>query len=114
MPNVKIAIVAAEIAPHAKVGGLADVIGALPSALKNQGAQPALIVPGYQAILDKVAAQPVAEGWTVKVGSGEERFSVLRASDPYGVPMYLIDHRGFFRRGGIYGEKGADYPDNVR
>jgi len=36
--EMKIAIVAAEISPWAKAGGLADVIGAFPVALKKLGA----------------------------------------------------------------------------
>jgi starch synthase len=50
----------------------------------------------------------------MRFGAGVERFSILRAADPYGVPMYLIDHPGFFARGGIYGDNGNDYPDNLR
>ena len=46
---MKIAIVAAEMTPWAKAGGLADVIGALPAALKRSGAEPSVILPGYTA-----------------------------------------------------------------
>jgi starch synthase len=111
---VKIAIVAAEIAPHAKAGGLADVIGALPGALKEIGEQPSLIVPGYKSILEKIRTTTVESGLKIEIGSEIEPFKVLRAHDPHGVPMYLIDHRGFFGRDGIYGEHGGDYPDNMR
>jgi len=111
---VKIAIVAAEAAPYAKAGGLADVIGALPGALKAAGEEPSLIVPGYASILDSVEAAPVLRDIPMRLGAGVERFSVLRAGDTHGVPMYLIDHPGFFGRRGIYGEQGKDYPDNIR
>jgi starch synthase len=111
---VKIAIVAAEAAPHAKAGGLADVIGALPGALKAAGEEPSLVVPGYASIVDRVEAAPVLRDIPMRLGAGVERFSVLRAADPHGVPMYLIDHPGFFGRRGIYGDQGKDYPDNLR
>ena len=111
---MKIAIVAAEIAPFAKAGGLADVIGALPGALKAAGAEPALIVPGYKAILSKLATKPVGNAMTVRVGDQAEPFTVRRGADRTGVPIYLIDHPEYFGRDGIYGEKGADYPDNLR
>jgi len=111
---VKIAIVAAEAAPHAKVGGLADVIGALPGALKAAGEEPSLIVPGYASIVDSVEAAPVVRDVPLRFGAAVERFSVLRAADPHGVPMYLIDHPGFFARPGIYGDNSHDYPDNIR
>jgi starch synthase len=111
---VKIAIVAAEAAPHAKAGGLADVIGSLPGALQAIGQQPSLIVPGYASILENVETAPVRRGLGLRLGTNVERFSVLRATDPHGVPMYLVDHPGFFGRRGIYGEHGDDYPDNMR
>jgi starch synthase len=111
---VKIAIVAAEAAPHAKAGGLADVIGSLPGALKAAGHESSLIVPGYSSIKDNVENAPVLRDVAMRFGAGVERFSVLRASDSHGVPMYLIDHPGFFARPGIYGENGVDYPDNLR
>jgi starch synthase len=111
---VKIAIVAAEAAPHAKAGGLADVIGALPGALKRSGEEPSLIVPAYTSIKDNVETAPVMRDIPMRLGTDIERFSILRATDPHGVPMYLIDHPGFFGRRGIYGENGIDYPDNMR
>ena len=111
---MKIAIVAAEAAPYAKAGGLADVIGALPGALKAIGEEPSLIVPGYNSILSKIDARPIAPAMSVQVGADTETFSVLRGADPHGVAMYLIDHPGYFARDGIYGEKGRDYPDNLK
>jgi starch synthase len=111
---VKIAIVAAEAAPHAKAGGLADVIGSLPGALQAVGEEPSLIVPGYASITASVETAPVLRDISLRFGAGVERFSVLRATDPRGVPMYLIEHPGFFGRRGIYGDNGIDYPDNLR
>ncbi|HZH07332.1 MAG TPA: glycogen/starch synthase, partial [Lautropia sp.] len=45
---------AAEVFPLLKTGGLADVVGALPAVLKEQGADVRLILPGVPAILDGV------------------------------------------------------------
>jgi starch synthase len=111
---VKIAIVAAEVAPHAKAGGLADVIGALPAALKEAGEEPSLIVPAYDSIVQRVEAAPVLRDIAMPFGDEVEHFSVWRTTDQHGVPMYLIDHPGFFGRRGIYGDNGHDYPDNMR
>jgi starch synthase len=111
---VKIAIVAAEIGPHAKVGGLADVVSALPQALKNAGADPSIIVPGYKVLLENLSAKPFAEDQSMMLGSGREHFRILRSEAAGGVPLYLIDHPGFFGREGIYGDKNGDYPDNFR
>ena len=110
---MKIAIVAAEITPWAKVGGLADVIGALPAALKRCGADPAVIVPGYRTMLETLKPAVIAEGLTVPVGSSQEGFDLRRAETRDGIPLYIVDHRACFDRAGIYGERGADYPDNL-
>jgi starch synthase len=48
------------------------------------------------------------------VGDSSERFDLLRAETRDGVSLYLVNHRGYFDRAGIYGERGADYPDNLR
>ena len=110
--NVKVAIVAAELAPWAKAGGLADVIGALPAALRQCGAEPTVIVPGYRGLLDALDPAPMAENLSVPVGASHERFDLLRAETRDGVPLYLVNHPGYFDRPGIYGERGVDYPDN--
>ncbi len=110
---MKIAIVAAEITPWAKAGGLADVIGALPAALKNVGAEPVLILPGYRSLLSALKTTPVAQNQSLMLGHLTENFSIVRAEVQGGVPAYLIVHQGFFDREGVYGEKGRDYSDNV-
>jgi starch synthase len=112
--KVKVAIVAAEIAPWAKAGGLADVIGALPVALGQCGADPAVIVPGYRGLLEALKTAPVAANLTLPMGDSSERFDLLRAETRDGVPLYLVNHPAYFDRPGVYGELGADYPDNPR
>ena len=109
----KIAIVAAEIAPEAKAGGLADVIAALPRAMAGRGAEPCVILPGYRALLQRPDVRTIADDLSAPLGPDREPFRLLR-TDETGIPLYLIDHPGFFARGGIYGETGGDYPDNLR
>jgi starch synthase len=109
----KIAIVAAEIAPEAKAGGLADVIAALPRAMAGRGAEPCVILPGYPALLQRPDIRTIADDLSAPLGPDREPFRLLR-TDEAGIPLYLIDHPGFFARGGIYGEAGGDYPDNLR
>lgn len=109
---MKIAIVGAEIAPWAKVGGLADVIGALPAALRAAGAEVVVILPGYSTLLDALDPVPMPELLAVEVGGNREPFELMRAEGPGAVPIYLINHQHFFGRRGIYGE-GKDYPDNL-
>jgi starch synthase len=111
---MEIAIVAAEMGPLAKAGGLADVIGALPQALKRAGANPAVVLPAYQCVLDQTETAVFAEGCELVLGASVEPYRVLRARADHDVPLYLIDHPGFFGRDGIYGDATGVYPDNHR
>jgi starch synthase len=112
---MKIAIVAAEISPWAKEGGLGDVIGSLPAALKKiNAAEPVLILPGYRALLSHFKTKVIEENATTPLGHGTETFSILYADGPGGIPMYFVSHAGFFDREGIYGERGKVYPDNAK
>jgi starch synthase len=111
---LNVAIVAAEIGPYAKAGGLADVIGALPQALARQGVATSVIMPGYRALLEKLSTTVVADGLALAMGAAREPFRILRADGAGGVAIYLIDHPGFFDRDGIYGDRGEAYPDNNR
>lgn len=47
---MRVMIVSAEVVPFAKVGGLADVTGSLPAALRDQGVDARVIMPGYGII----------------------------------------------------------------
>src|SRR5579862_2735487 len=108
----KVAIVAAEMTPYAKVGGLADVIGSLPLALHDEGAEACVVLPGYRSALQKLKSEKVGGEMSVAVGKKQEPFAVRRAMHGE-VPVYLIDHRGYFDREGVYGER-QDYPDNLQ
>ena len=111
---MKIAVVAAEITPYAKVGGLADVIGALPGALAAAGCEVSVVFPGYKSVLKILSGAFVADRMSVEIGSREERFTVRGAPGAGGVRYYMIEHPEYFGREGIYGEGGRDYPDNLR
>ena len=43
--------VASEVFPLIKTGGLADVVGALPEALRDEGIRVRTLLPGYPAVL---------------------------------------------------------------
>jgi len=51
--KLSILMVSAEAHPFAKVGGLADVIGALPRALENLGHEVKVAIPYYGSIKEK-------------------------------------------------------------
>ena len=59
---MNILFVASECAPFIKTGGLADVIGAVPKALKPMGGNVRILLPAYPALSGEVAkGQEVAQ-----------------------------------------------------
>ena len=105
---MKILHVATELFPHVKVGGLGDVMAALPNAQRALGADARLMLPGYPALLEAVRDQEPACGFEDLLGQGPAR--LLRGRTPAGVPIYLLDHPGLFgREGGPYLEYGDSH-----
>jgi len=100
---MKILFAAAEAAPFIKTGGLADVIGALPKALKQAGHDVRIVLPKYQDIpaaytdtLRHLGETVVPVGWRRQYGGIE--YLVWD-----GIPVYFIDNEYYFRRDGVYG-----------
>ena len=63
MSPVRVLSVASEIYPIIKTGGLADVAGALPVALKAEGIEMRTLVPGYPAVIDALEAAETLLEW---------------------------------------------------
>lgn len=103
--------VVSEVAPWAKTGGLADVAGALPSALRELGYDARLVVPGYPAVLEALQDPQV-------VGSDPNLFEGGRADLLAGtlgdVPAFVVDAPNHFKRAGLYvDEHGHEFEDNA-
>lgn len=106
---MKILIAAAEAVPFAKVGGLADVTGALPKALKRMGHDVRVVVPKYLRIQDsRFAIEPMLE-LPVPMDSSLERAAVKRAvTGEQDIPVYFVESERFFGREGVYGYADDD------
>ncbi|MAQ36716.1 MAG: glycogen synthase GlgA [Thioclava sp.] len=102
--------VASEAVPLIKTGGLADVAGALPAALKGQGWEMRVMIPAYRGILKKLKSpKPVWESESLYGGPAR---LVLGKAGGMEVLALQADHL-FDRDGGPYSEDGRDYPDNA-
>jgi len=105
---MKILIAAAEVVPFAKVGGLADVTGALPKALKRLGHDVRVAMPKYQRIQDaKFGLRTIMPDLQVPMDGHCEPAVVKEGTLAGDIPMYFIDSARFFQREGVYG-----YPDD--
>ena len=101
---LKILILAAEIVPFAKVGGLADVVGALPKALQSLGHDVRLAMPRYKQVQpDRFSLEPVLNDLTVQMSNFQVSAQVLQGTVSNAIPVYMIDAPRFFERENIYG-----------
>jgi starch synthase len=90
---MRILFVSAEVAPIAKVGGLGDVVGALPKILRKLGHDVRILIPYYGGLQDKIniPADPVWWGYAMF-----NSFAIYQTCLPNSdVPLYLFGHPAF-------------------
>lgn len=102
-----------EATPYAKTGGLADVAGALPTALAERGHQVHLFLPLYREIL--TPEREFTEIAKVMVPLGDKQVAGTIVSLPSAHPnlsISLIRQDDFFDRPFLYGPPEKEYADN--
>ncbi|MEA3220944.1 glycogen synthase GlgA [Immundisolibacter sp.] len=109
----RVLLAASEAYPLIKTGGLGDVVGALPAALRAVGVDARLVLPAYPAAL---AAVPTARAIARSALYGTP-LTLLQAELPIDggrpLPVYLIQATAFERSGNPYQDvTGQDWPDN--
>lgn len=105
--GLKILFVSTEAAPFIKVGGLGEVMYALPRALKGLGHDPRIIIPKYASIPnEKYKFKYLIEGVNI---TNEERsiicnIKILEKTQPDAPINYFLENQEFFeQRGNVYG-----------
>jgi len=103
---MRILFVAAEAAPVAKVGGMGDVVGALPKILQKMGHDVRIFMPYYGFLPDKmeIPSEPIWWGYAM-FNDFAVYESVLTGTD---IPLYLFGHPAFSQRK-IYGGDDEDW-----
>ncbi|OUO95254.1 glycogen/starch synthase [Cloacibacillus sp. An23] len=105
-PQIKALHVSPECAPLSKKGGLGDVAGSLPKALRGAGVDARVLTPAWPGVLDKarelgalpqrpVGAVSVAINWRAVTAK------VWRANIS-GLPVYILENDELFSNGDIY------------
>ncbi|HBE80979.1 MAG TPA: hypothetical protein DDW65_24805, partial [Firmicutes bacterium] len=100
---LKILVLAAEVVPFAKTGGLADVAGALPKALKELGHDVRVAMPGYGFIdREKFKLNTKVAQLAVPMNGATEQASILEGRIGETVPVYFVNNSKYYDRDGIY------------
>ncbi len=112
MFEIKVLFVTSEIAPLIKTGGLADVSGALPVALREIDIDVRVLIPGYPKVMAQLGPNEVVARFLEIPGFPPSRliFSIMES----GVPLLVLDCPSLYARdGGPYADaNGNDWVDN--
>ncbi|MCK6460849.1 MAG: glycogen synthase GlgA [Planctomycetes bacterium] len=102
--------VAMECLPFSKVGGMADVTGALPAVLKGAGVESRVMTPYYPQIYKGALGREIG-AFDVWVGSAAHRVRLFE-TEPFGI---LVDQPTAYDRAGVYDDpaSGKGYGDNL-
>jgi len=110
---MRVLIVSSEIVPFAKTGGLADVTGSLPKALRRIGVEADIILPLYRSVdRDRFPLAQSGPPVRVPMGHREEIGIVMETDAGDGVKAFLVRNDRYFDREFYYGTKDGDYVDN--
>lgn len=106
----KVLAVASEMFPLVKTGGLADVVGALPAALKHHGIEMRVMLPGYPSVIAALKeAKPVRRYDDLFGGKAR-----LLSGSAQRLDLLVVEAAHLFDRPGnpYLGPDGKDWPDN--
>jgi len=99
----------AEVVPFVKTGGLADVAGALPKAIRALGHDIRVAMPRYGRVRpDQFQLREVVPAFDVPMEHTTQSASLFQGTIGRDLPAYLVDNARYFDREGIY-----MYPDDA-
>ena len=110
---MQILFASSEVAPFAKTGGLADVAGALPKALKILGHDIRVVLPKYRTVeATRHGLRRILPRLPVPIAGTVETAAVWEGAIG-SVPAYFIQQDDYYDREGLYQVEGRDHPDNA-
>lgn len=107
---MKVLYVASEALPFAASGGLADVAGSLPQALRRRKVAARVVMPLYGTISDELRSSMKFITSIMVPVSWRRQYCGIFEAKAGGVIYYLIDNEYYFKRGSLYGH----YDDGER
>ena len=104
--------VASEAFPLVKTGGLGDVVGALPIALKREGIATTTLLPGYASVIEALEGAVTVREYDVLQGAPAR----LLAGRAGGLDLLVLDSPHLYARPGnpYVAPDGTDWPDNAQ
>jgi len=112
--ELKVLFLSPEAVPFAKTGGLGDVAGALPAALKRLGADVRLVLPLYRIVREgDFKTRRLLDDLEIPLGKEKFTADVLEAKTAESIPVYLIERDDMYDRPNLYGNARGDYYDNL-
>lgn len=109
---MKILFASSEVYPFSKTGGLADVSGSLPLALKELGVDISIITPLYKCVKENFELNETDITFQIPI-SKETELAEISYLEYKKVPVYFVKNDKYYMRDGIYTEGDRDYPDNA-
>ena len=108
---MNICFIGSEATPFSKTGGLGDVLGSLPSAMKTRGHNVSLIIPKHLTTKDRFDSKLKTLG-TARIPVGNKReYAGFQYMKFQGIDVYVIDNEYYFGyRENLYG----DFDDGER
>lgn len=110
---MKVLFVASECAPIVKVGGLADVVGGLPKALKKSGIDVSIVIPRYESVDESKYQSVVYKKFNVDYDNEKYPVIVHEGFLPGGseIPVYFFENQKYLSIGNVYGLRSAEGSD---
>jgi len=109
---MKVLFASSEVFPFSKTGGLADVSGSLPLALKEHGVDIYVISPFYKCVQEKFNISKIEQTFQIPLGTNTESCKILSTIHK-NITFYFVKNDKFYYRDGLYTEGGKDYDDNA-
>ncbi|WP_082232243.1 glycogen synthase GlgA [Halobacillus massiliensis] len=100
---MNVLMIGSECTPFVKTGGLADVLGSLPHALKEQGHDVRVVLPKYETMDDEWKMKmETLDTFGVELG-WRNQYCGVQFIEHEGIPTYFVDNEYYFKRSNLYG-----------